>query len=267
MRMRTFLPSGLAAAAILLISAALVSARTVEIQVTVTNLADPNRVSFAPLRLGFHNGTFDPFDEGEVVFNTGDIASAPIVSVAEGGTGSTWFPAFEAEDPTATLGSVGDGPLTPGATESATFVVDTELNQFFTFATMVVPSNDLFLGNDEPIMLFDDNGDLLLPSILQTGAAIWDAGSELAIAENAAFLVIGDNDLREDQGGTVEFDFSELAVYDGLETAAGFLFDSTLTGSDEIYQIDFEIIPEPSSFVLIGLGAGFGLIAFRRVRK
>ncbi|MEZ6164513.1 MAG: hypothetical protein R3B67_08775 [Phycisphaerales bacterium] len=39
-------------------------AAPVEIQVSVENLAPQNSVAFAPLRVGFHSGSYDSFDEG-----------------------------------------------------------------------------------------------------------------------------------------------------------------------------------------------------------
>ena len=117
MRFMKTLLAGLAAAALPLASHAAI----VNVQVTVENLAVPNGVSFAPLRVGFHQGTFD-------AFNLGQVATAPIISVAEGGSGNAWFPAFAAADPTATLGTVVPnpaGPLTPGASGTASFMVDT----------------------------------------------------------------------------------------------------------------------------------------------
>ena len=56
-------------------------AAIVNVTVTFQNLAATNSVSFAPLRVGFHNGTFDSF-------NIGTTATAPIISIAEGGSGS-----------------------------------------------------------------------------------------------------------------------------------------------------------------------------------
>jgi len=122
-------------------------AQPVQLRVTVQNLSPANSLSFAPLRVGFNNGTYDAFNEGQT-------ATAPIISIAEGGSGSDWFPAFAAAQPTALLGMVvgmPPGPLLPGATASTIFTVDPSINRFFTFGSMVVPSNDLFIGNDDPM--------------------------------------------------------------------------------------------------------------------
>lgn len=249
-------------------------AAMVDVTVTIENIAPENSVSFAPLRVGFHNGTFDAFDIGAT-------ASDAIISVAEGGSGSDWFPAFAAADPTAVLGTVAaGGPALPAAnagvmnpfsaTASNTFRVDTSVNEFFTFANMVVPSNDLFLGNDNAIRLFDDAGNLLLDTIVQTGASIWDANSEVADPANAAFVVGGNNDARIAENGLVAFDFSELLAFDGLATPAGYNFDaSTITADTEIYRITFSAsqvdVSAPSTFAFLALSA-FG-IAFRQYKK
>ncbi len=236
----------------------------VDVTVTFENIAPTNSISYAPIRVGFNNGTFDSFD-----INT--PAGPEIISVAEGGTGNAWFPAFAAADPGAVLGTVGGGPITPGATVSQTFRVDTSVNQFFTFAGMVIPSNDLFIGNDNPagIQLFDNAGNLLVNQINQTAAAIWDAGSEEAIVANAAFLVNGNNADRVAENGVVTFDFSELSVYDGEVTGAGYTFDADLIAAGTaINRISFAAtaVPEPSSAMLLGL-ASFGFVYSRRRRR
>jgi hypothetical protein len=250
------------------------SAAVVDITVTIENLAAENGVSFAPLRVGFHNGTYD-------AFNNGEAAGAAIVSVAEGGSGSDWFPAFQAADPTAVLGTVANGgPAVPSAnagvgnsfssSASTTFFsIDTSVNPFFTFANMVIPSNDLFLGNDNPqAFQFDANGNLA--DILLTGASIWDAGSETAIAANGAFVAGGTNGNRVAQNGTVSFDADELTTFNGLTTGAGYTFDSTTVTGDlsaNIYRISFSSVasvPEPSSVALIGLLAGSAVLRRRR---
>jgi hypothetical protein len=244
------------------------AAAPVQIRVTAQNLAPANSVAFAPLRIGFGNGTFDAFNNGQQAFLFGQpsLADAPIVSVAEGGSGSTWFPAFAAAEPQALLGTVANGgPLLPGASASVDFTVDPAINRFFTFASMVVPSNDHFIGNDSPTEyeLFNAQGGLNITTISQFGRDVWDAGSELTNPLNAAFLAIGTNALRDPDNGVVSFDFAQLDAFNGLTTAAGYVFDRQFAASDEIYRISFEIIPAPGALSLIGLG---GLVAARRRR-
>jgi PEP-CTERM motif len=250
------------AAVCLVLLATAADAAVVRVKVTVENLAPSDSISFAPLRFGFHNGTFD-------AFNTGEVAGQPIISVAEGGSGADWFPAFQAAEPGAVLGSVG-GALTPGATAmSGYFMVDTSLNPFFTFASMVVPSNDHFIGNDNPMRyrLFDNAGNLLISQIDQQASQIWDNGSETTDPLAAAFLVIGNNDLRTPQNGVVRFDFQELLAYNGLTTAAGYVFDSDLVANTAVYRISFTsaVVPEPATWAM--LIAGFGLVGVAARRR
>jgi hypothetical protein len=241
-------------------------AETAQVRVTVENLAPVGSVTFAQLNVGFHSGAYDAFDSGAP-------ASPAIVSVAEGGTGTAWYPAFSAADPSATLGAVVPnpaGPLLPGMTASAVFNVDTSLNRYFSFASMVVPSNDVFVGNDSPTayMLFDNLGNLNLTSITQRGSDIWDAGSEVTDAANAAFLVGGDNSLRIAQNGVVSHDYSGITAFDGLTTAAGFVLDSQLSADLEIYRISFSLVPEPSTMLLGMLGCvALGTVAWRQRKR
>ena len=158
-------------------------------------------------------------------------------------------------------------PFTPGESASTILDVDTA-NKYFTFGTMVVPSNDFFLGNDSPTeyQVFNDSGDLLIDTITLTAADIWDAGSETENAANAAFLVSGTNSQREDEGGVVQFNFSELSTFDGLETAEGYFFDAgLLSASTGVLRISITEIPEPTTAAL-SLLAGFGLIYGSRRR-
>ena len=237
-------------------------AQPVQLRVTVRNLAPTNSVSYAPLRVGFNNGTFD-------AFNNGLAPTAPIISIAEGGSGSDWFPAFAAADPTATLGTVVGmpaGPLLPGATASTVFTVDPSINRFFTFAAMVVPSNDHFIGNDNPMqyLLFNGAGQLNISTISQFGRDIWDNGSETEDPANAAFLVGGINANRTPQNGVVNFNFDRLDTFNGLTTAAGYTYQRQFGANDEVYRISFEVVPAPGAATVLGLG---GLLAARRRRR
>ena len=260
--MHPFIPHSLRACALALAAAGAVlpaRADVIDVTVTVQNLAPANGIAFAPLHLGFHGGSFD-------AFNLGGVATAPIISVAEGGAGGAWQAAFAAADPTATRGTVG-GLLLPGASSSLTLRVDTALNPLFTFAGMVVPSNDFFIGNDNPgqYRLFDAAGALTTPSITITAGEIWDAGSEAFDPAAAAF--VGNNDLRTPQNSVVAFNFAELAAFNGLTTGAGYTVSNSLRASSEVYRISFAVtpVPEPGSLAMLTAGLlGMGFMVRRR---
>jgi hypothetical protein len=112
--MRTVLLSTAAAAAVFFALSDSGQGQTDQIRITVENLAPANSFALAPFRFGFDNGTFDSFDNNQTAFLLGapSIAEAPIVTIAEGGSGSTWFPAFGAAEPNANLGSL-FGPTIP----------------------------------------------------------------------------------------------------------------------------------------------------------
>lgn len=250
------LASGLLAG---LACAAPAAAALVDVTVTVQNLAPAESISFAPLHLGFHGGSFDAFD-------LGGVATAPIISVAEGGAGGAWQAAFAAADPTAVRGTVG-GLLLPGATAILTLRVDTSVNPMFSFAGMVVPSNDFFIGNDDPLeyRVFDASGALALSSITVRASEIWDAGSEVFDPSAAAF--VGNNDARTPQGSVVGLNFAELAAFNGLTTGAGYTFHSGLSAGSEVYRIGFAVspVPEPGSFAMLAAGLlGIGCLVRRR---
>ncbi len=244
------------------LSAAATAAQAVQIKVTVESLVPAQGISFAPMHVGFGNGSFD-------AFNLGDVATQPIISVAEGGPGTDWFPAFAAAEPQATLGTIAGMPLQPGGMFMKTFTVDAATNRFFTFASMAVPSNDFFVGNDDPMEyeLFDGAGNLNLPSITVKAGEIWDAGSEAFDPAAAAFVVGGNNDLRTPQNGVVNFNFGELAAFNGMTTATGYVLNSQLRANDEILRFTFAVqaVPEPETYALM-LG-GLGLVGFVARRR
>ena len=256
--MSSFRVSMLATAAALSFNS-LAQAAMVDVTVTVLNRAPANSLSFAPLHVGFNNGSFD-------AFNIGGVATAPIISVAEGGGGQDWQAAFAAADPTAVRGTVG-GLLQPGQTQTKTFRVDTAVNPYFTFGAMAVPSNDYFIGNDDPMeyKLFNAVGHLQMSSIDIQAWELWDAGSELFDPAAAAF--VGNNDLRTPQNGVVSLDFAELAGFNGLTTGAGYVFNSQLKANTDIYRIDFSVqpVPEPETYALMMGGLlAVGFAARRR---
>ena len=147
-----------------------------------------------------------------------------------------------------------------GVTRTLDLVVDTALNRFFTFGSMVIPSNDHFIGNDNPTeyQVFDAAGNLLITQISQAADEIWDAGSETTDPSAAAF--VGNNDLRTPQNGVVSFNFSELSANNGLTTGAGYVFTNNIAANTEIFRVGFRVlnsnVPEPTSAALVVLALG-----------
>ena len=238
----------LTAATALLAAATVAQSAPVNVTVTIENLAPANSIAFAPLHLGFNNGSFD-------AFNQGGVAGTAIISVAEGGAGGAWQAAFAAADPNAVRGII-DGPLFRGAPKTAMFMVDSAVNPFFTFAAMVIPSNDFFIGNDSSTeyKLFNNSGNLQVSTITVRANEIWDAGSEVFDPAAAAF--VGNNDLRAPQDSVVARNFAESYGFNGLSTAAGYTFNSQLIANSDVYRISFSAapVPEPETYALMAAG-------------
>lgn len=225
-------------------------AKLVQVTVTSESLVAANSVTFAPLNVAFHDGSLD-------TFNIGQAANAGLISVAELGAGTQWHADVATQVPTAVHGQVG-GILLPGHTASQTFTVDTDKNTYFSFAGMVVPSNDFFIGNDnaKAYKLFDSMGHQQLSGFTVKANEIWDAGSEVFDPATAAFVIGGNAILRNPQHSVVARNFAELAAFDGMATAAGYTFHSGLTANQDVYRVSFNVaaVPEPEAYALMLAG-------------
>jgi len=135
----------------LALAATLVStALAVDVRVTIRNLSPDSSVALSPFTLAAHNGSFDAFD-------VSSAARAGIEDVAELGDGAnlsaeaTAAPASAAiATAIATQGGFGPGIFRPGASGSIVLSLDPAMHRYLSYGSMVVPSNDAFLGNDSP---------------------------------------------------------------------------------------------------------------------
>lgn len=186
------LTSSLAVAALTAISAnAQVSIPSVV--VTVEN-AQPNRgVFLTPPWIGIHDGTFDTYDGGQPA--SVPLGGNEIEALAEDGNNAPLTATFAALLPNAPQreGVAGPtGPLGPGQRASVTLNVDPTVDRYFSYASMVIPSNDFFIANGNPLahQLFDMNGNFVGSDFLVSGDETNDAGTEVndEIASNVAFL-------------------------------------------------------------------------------
>ena len=135
---------------------------------------------------------------------------------------------------------------------------------------MVIPSNDAFIGNDNPMAyeIFDATGVFAGPlEILVLGNEIWDAGTEVNDGQGAAFSALG---------GTSTDEAAPIGIHAGLgsllgtTTAAGttidpVLGDFTQTGF-QLARITINAVPEPHVLALFGLGIGLMLTGKKKRR-
>jgi hypothetical protein len=174
--------------------AATLQAETQEIIVTVENLAPSGGFYFTPVWIGFHNGSFDLFDPG-------GLASEGLERFAEDGDASALQAGFEASMGgaaggintliTAPEGFAGAPVFDPGDVAAIQLTVDSQANCCMSFMSMIIPSNDAFIGNHNPkaIELFDAAGKFRGKQIVTIlGSMVWDAGTELNNEKDAAFI-------------------------------------------------------------------------------
>ncbi|MEL7522189.1 MAG: spondin domain-containing protein, partial [Cyanobacteria bacterium J06553_1] len=141
------------------------------IRVTVTNTQAEGGTFNTPVWFGFHDGaTFDLFTEGEA-------ASTGLERLAEDGSIEGIAAEFNAQtgengiDGTV-VGTDGiPGPIDPG--ESASLTLDVDPDQvgrgFFTWGTMIIPSNDAFLAVPDDALadpIFDEHGNFIGPIVI-----------------------------------------------------------------------------------------------------
>lgn len=247
------------------LTAAPALAQTVEIR--IENLQEPGGMAFTPFWIGFHDNSFD-------VFNAGSAAAGGITEIAELGDTGPLSARFAMEQPMGVDATFADpsGPpvFSPGESASMVFDVgDATRNRYFNYASMVVPTNDLFVGNDNAREIFDAGGNFLGPITIDIfGRNVYDNGTEVNDITDGPAFVAG----IDATGGTREFEdiqlfFSRpgadayLASIIGVTTAPGDEITRVFTEGDLIGRIT--IVPAPGVGA-VGLLAGMGLIVRRR---
>ena len=117
------------------------------------------------------------------------------------------------------------GPIAPGESRTITLLADSlnELTQYLSYTSMVIPSNDAFIANDDAteIAIFDEFGNV----IQRTGAnahfvlgeEVWDSGTEVndEIPANTAALAQAAPNTGVTENGVVH-------RHPGFQGSAGF---------------------------------------------
>ena len=155
-----------------------------QVRFVVQNAGPVNGLYLTPLWYGLHDDAFDLFEIGEQ-------ASPGLEQIAEDGLFSDIATEFAAAAPEGQAGVIGEqlGVVAPFFFAEATVDVDPETQGQLSFAAMVLPSNDAFVGTPDAIDLFDEQGRFLGEQNIElTGDDVYDAGTEFNTELDAAFL-------------------------------------------------------------------------------
>ncbi len=195
-----------------------------------------------PVWFGLHDGSFDLFDAGSSASNALEV-------IAELGDVNPLTAAFEAAPGTpgdingvVRGGATGIPPISPGETGTGSFEVINPANyQYFSFASMVIPSNDTFIGNDNALeyRIFDDNGNFLgnngVFEIQVTN--IYDAGTEIndGSANGGGAFIAGADEFGGAAENGVVTRATDLSEFQGVNTPNGLTINDTTLGAGESF--------------------------------
>ncbi len=246
------------------------AAKAQDLRVTVENLSASGGLFLTPVWIGFHDGTFDLYDQGAAV-------SAGVERLAEDGNFGVLSTEFQSAQPSGNDGVVfgptgfaGAPVLDSGEIASTDIAVDSS-NRYFSYASMVIPSNDAFIANGSPTAyeVFDAGGNFTGPiTFLVLGSQVLDAGTEDNTEMDAAFInQTGPNLGDTTVGGVVSLHPGFIdsvgnpggtPIILGGTNAAGEL----LTAAADFTSVGFEVarititqVPEPTTLVLAVFGA------------
>lgn len=229
--------------------------RNVRLEVTVENLAPEEGTLLTPFWLAFHDGSFDLFDIGEA-------ASPALERVAEDGELGPLGMDFESSGAgmysgiLPGFGMEGTPPLFfPGQVNQWLVTLDANdpANRYFSYAAMILPSNDAFVANDDPMayQVVNDYGQVTEQWITWPGYAALDAGTEVndEIPENVPVLGQETADAGVAEGGVV-------APHPGFEPGGNVLTSfpkaDFLTPGYELVRIALRELYNPFSHLAVG---------------
>lgn len=170
-----------------------------DIRISIRNTQDAGGVFLTPVWFGLHDGAFDLFDAGA-------SASAGLEAMAEDGNAAGLAAALTAADADGQgfVVTGAAGPIAAGETAVRTVSVDAASNGFASFAAMILPSNDAFVGTEDALRLFGRFGQFRGEQTVElAGADVFDAGTELNTERDAAFINQAAPNTGVTEGGVV----------------------------------------------------------------
>lgn len=249
--------------ALLFVGGLLGTARADRLTVTIENTMEIDGFFLTPFWIAAHDGSFD-------IWSSGELASAfpGLEEIAEEGDTGPISAAFAASsaglaggvDATVVAPRVPAPVYSPG--ESSTFTLsldDPAAQRYFSYASMVIPSNDLFIATSVPTTheIYDAGGNFLGPVVIEVyGMDIVDAGTEVnSITGGAAFSALGGTSTTENNPLGDIFVSDPAATYLstilGTETATGAIIDALPTTAQLIARITIREEIEPEIVVTV----------------
>lgn len=276
----------LAAATLLALFAAQANAQAVgDIRIEFTNNLAADGFFMTPVWFGFHDGatpdtpgdnTFDLFDNGSpATLGLEELAEDGLLANLQAEFTAAGIPGDQQGVVLGPQGFAGAPVIDPGETGVAFITpINPARYQFITLASMIIPSNDNFIGNGNPDawQIFNEDGSLNdaadgtvdgFVTIQLLGSSVYDAGTELNNDQGAAFSTTGGTATDTTDGVSLA-DLTELqAVFGGTSTPAGTTIGSFFGASDVIATLRVSVVPEPATG-LVGLPAVALLSLYRR---
>ncbi len=246
-------------------STVLNAATAATLKVTVENIAPEGGIFHSRTWVGFHDGVFDLFNDGEPAPEFLQRLAEDAITEPTGDFQDTLSTAFAASGAIGVDGTVlgPNGPFLdflPGDSESLTFnIEDPTTTRYFSYAAMILPSNDAFFGNENPfaVEIFDENGKFVGADFIITGNQIGDAGTEVndEIFENTAALGQAAPNIGVDENGVVA---PHPGFIPGGNILTAFPNGDFTQPNFQVARIRVEKVPEPAATAgLFTLGAFF----------
>jgi len=174
------------------------------VTVRIENVA-PDAATFqTPVWIGLHDGEqFDTYNGNTPAGSlpragsVNALGQSAMEAICEDGTTAQIAADFAFLQPSGqdtTVQGPNGGPLAPGEISEFTFTVDPNdpNTRYFSYASMVIPSNDFCISNGNPKahQVFDESGNFVAQSFFVGGPEALDAGTEVndELPENTAFF-------------------------------------------------------------------------------
>ena len=198
------------AGAAMILATSIASAKPTRVIVTIENLAPTAGTLQTPFWVGFHEGEFDTYDGNTPASNDPRPGSVAMERLCEDGNNDPIAADFAALSTGIDATIPGpNGPIAPGELARRSFVLDASNpnHRYFSYASMILPSNDFCISNGNPQAhpVFDEHGNFVAKDFFVVGSEALDAGTEVndEVPANTAFFGQTTPDTGIDENGVI----------------------------------------------------------------